>query len=99
MHNIKTGNGADHDMFFEPAPELGNMPKKADVIDYSYMITIITAWSGILNARLLALLSLMGALVMFGFAMYDPTTLRLIGVSLYSIGVLWPVIALFLRKG
>ena len=82
-------------------PRVLQMPvaEKPSQIDYSSMISIITAWKDILNARLLALLALVGGLVVFGFAMYDPSNLRLTGASLYCMGILWPVMALFMRKG
>lgn len=67
--------------------------------DYTFAIRAIYQWRMILNARLLALLALVGALIVFGFTINDPTPLRLWGASLYSVGVLWPVIGLFLRKG
>lgn len=68
-------------------------------VDYSHLIAVISAWKGILNARLLAVMAMIGALAIFGLAAYDPTNLRLTAGSLYSIGVLWPVIWLFMRKG
>lgn len=68
-------------------------------VDYSKMIAVVTTWKKILNARLLALLALIGALFIYGLAMYDPTNLRLTCASLYSMGVLWPIIALYYRKG
>lgn len=74
-------------------------PPRAPAVDYSKVIAVITAWQGILNARLLALLSLIGALFIFGYAMYDPTNLRLTAASLYATGVLWPIMWLYLRKG
>lgn len=73
-------------------------PANKDV-DMSAIINVISAWKDILNARLLAVIALFGALAVFSFALYDPTPLRLVGAGLYSIGVLWPVIALFFRKG
>lgn len=74
-------------------------PPAPPEVDYSHMITVISSWVAILNARLLALLALMGALTGFGFAMYDPTPLRLSGLAIYAVLCLWPVMALFLRKG
>lgn len=90
------GNGQDKEMYIvQDLPT----PKVPPPVDYSYMITIITAWTNILNARLLALLALTGSLVGFGFVMYDPTTARLAGLAIYAVLCLWPTIALFLRKG
>lgn len=67
--------------------------------DHSAVVRVVFMWTKILNARLLALLAIVGALVLFGFAMYNPTDMRLWLVSLYSIGVLWPSIALYLKCG
>jgi hypothetical protein len=98
MQEDYVSNGVDHgsELHIQP-PRIAK--KETPPVDYSQMITVIAAWVGILNARLLAVVALIGALFMFGFAMYDPSSLRLWGASLYAGGVLWPVIALFLRKG
>jgi hypothetical protein len=53
----------------------------------------------ILNARLLAILALVGALGIFGFTISEPDSMRLWGCAGYSIGVLWPTIWLYLKKG
>lgn len=67
--------------------------------EVSLALAVISQWRKILNARLLALFALLGALAAFGCAIIMPDTQRLIGASLYAVGVLWPVMALFLRKG
>jgi len=68
-------------------------------VDYSKMIAIIAAWVSILNARLLALLALTGAIVSLGCVMYSPEPLRLWGLGIYSVLCLWPAMALYMRKG
>jgi len=73
-------------------------PEQPVVVDYSRILSVIAVWKGVLNARLLALLALVGALGVYGVTMYDPTMSRLIGAGLYSL-VLWPVLLLFNRKG
>lgn len=73
-------------------------PQQAPV-DYSRMISVIAAWKDILNARLLALLSLLGSLIGFGFVMADPQSGRLEGLAIYAILCQMPVLALYLRKG
>lgn len=65
----------------------------------SRTIGIVFQLYQVLNARLLALIALIGSLAMFGFTMYDPTTQRIIGASLYSIGVLWPIMWHAGKKG
>ena len=74
---------------------------KASTVDYSHshMIAVISTWKGILNARLLAVLSLLGTLGGFGCVMYDPQPLRLWGLGIYAVLCQAPVLALYLRKG
>lgn len=84
----------------EKVIDAGFPPAPAEPIqDYSPVVKVVFYWTKILNARLIALLALIGALGVFSFAMYDPTVLRLWLVSLYSVGVLWPSIALYLKRG
>lgn len=68
-------------------------------VDLSNVVLIISQWRAILNARLLALLALLGALALFGYSVYDPSPLRLWAASLYAMGVLWPTIYLYVSKG
>lgn len=74
-------------------------PEKSAPVDYSRMISIIAAWKDILNARLLAALSVAGSLGGFGFVMYDPSPLRLYGLAIYAILCQAPILALYMRKG
>lgn len=76
-----------------------SLPPATPTVDYGHMIKTLAAIRGILNARLLVLLSLIGAVIIFAFGTYDPSTLRLWAASLYSVGVLWPLIVLYIRKG
>lgn len=68
-------------------------------VDYGHLIKTLSAWRYVLNARLLALLTLGGAMIGFAFTMYDPTPLRLWGEALYAILCLWPTMWLYLKKG
>lgn len=74
-------------------------PVQSEGIDYSHVIKTITVWKDILNARLIAVFSLLGALVGFGFSIYDPTTLRLWAMGLYCVLCWWPAILLYSRRG
>jgi len=67
--------------------------------DINIKLNALALWMKILNARLLAGGALLGALGVFGFALAQPDPLRLWGASLYAIGVLWPVMWLFSKKG
>lgn len=80
-----------------PEPRLPASPEGPSPIEQA--IFFVNGWRKVLNARLLAFFALLGALVFWGYTVYDPNALRLWASSLYSLGVLWPVMALFLRKG
>lgn len=88
-------NGRDHEVVHV------QMPKKAEkpTVDYSHMITVIKAWQDILNARLLALLSMIGTLIGFFFVMWEPEPLRLWGLGIYAVLCQFPILALYFRKG
>jgi hypothetical protein len=96
------GNGV-HDysenIQLEPAVEIGNLPPRPEPVDYSHMIAVISAWASILNARLLAVLSLMGTLGGFAWLMGDPSPMRLYGLATYAILCQAPILLLYLRKG
>lgn len=93
-------NGFDHNApIMQPYQPISAPPPPQKSVDYSQLISIIATWKDILNARLLAIVALIGALVLFGGAVYDPLPQRIWGASLYAIGVLWPIMALYSRKG
>lgn len=96
-------NGHYSEMQMEPAIEMGTLSPPvqpvATPVDYSHMITVITTWKDILNARLLALMAMIGTLIGFGFVMYDPQPLRLWGLAIYAILCQAPILALYMRKG
>ena len=100
---MELGNGQiyqDTPQETQPHPvRLNDYKNPPSPVNYSNIMNTIAMWKDILNARLLALLALGGAMVGFGFVMYDPSSLRLWGLGIYSMLVLWPVMALFLRKG
>lgn len=74
-------------------------PSFVKTVDYSHLVKTLSAWRYVLNARLLALFALAGALAGFAFTMYDATPLRLWGLGIYSVLCLWPVMWLHLKKG
>lgn len=100
MQDLNLGNGYDDGAARGKAYQgvLKDMPKSPQV-DYSHMINVISSWVSILNARLLALLTLFGTLTGFTFTMYDPTPLRLWAMAIYAILCQGPILALYLRKG
>lgn len=75
------------------------IPEPAGIHPIEQALAVVHQWRQILNARLLALLALLGAMGVFGYAMLDPSPQRLWLSSLYAAGVLWPSIALYVKKG
>lgn len=62
-------------------------------------VGLIEAAVDVLNARLLALLAVLGAIAIFALAAYDPVPWRLYAGAVYSAGIVWPLVWLYLRKG
>lgn len=58
----------------------------------------ISAAIDIVSTRSLGLLSVVGAVAMFGYAVVDPMPWRTYTVGLYAAVVLWPLVYLYLRK-
>lgn len=79
--------------------QIGIPTFEAKPVDYSRMIHSLAVWKSILNARLLALLSLLGTLMGFGFCMFQPDPMRLWGLAIYAILCQAPILALYMRKG
>lgn len=52
----------------------------------------------LVSARMLGLLAVVGAIAMFGYAVYRPEEWRTYTVGLYAIVVLWPLVYLYLKK-
>lgn len=74
-------------------------PATKTVDQTSNIILLIQEWRNILNARLLAVIALLGALAIFGFTISSPDPSRLWACAGYSVGVLWPIIYLYLKRG
>lgn len=73
-------------------------PQQLSAETANHTILFINFWASILNARLLAVMALVGALFMWAWTVYDPTVLRLWASGLYSL-VLWPVMYLYAKRG
>ena len=73
------------------------VPKAPD--QTSQILVLLAVWKDILNARLLAVIALLGALAIFGFTIAEPESARLWACAGYSVGILWPVIWLYLKRG
>lgn len=98
MEPAEYTNGADFSADFLQVAQ-APPPKRTTPVDYSRLVSVLHAAMGVLNARLLALLALAGALVGFGFVMAEPDPMRLWGMAIYSILCLWPSIMLYVMKG
>jgi hypothetical protein len=83
-------------LFRAPIQDAGAAPKPR--VDKQYT-GVIKAWIDILSARLLGLIAVVGAVAMFGYAVFDPIPWRTYTVAAYSIVVLWPIVWLYLKKG
>ena len=77
-------------LFVAPPVPVGS---KAAVLD------TLTAALQVLSARLLGMIAVVGAVVMFGWAVYDPQPWRLAAVGSYAVVVLWPIVWLYMRRG
>lgn len=63
-----------------------------------FLLQALNAAVKVLNARLMILIALVGAVSMWGFIAIDPSVLKIIcGVS-YSLGVLLPVLFSFSKR-
>lgn len=81
-----------------PAPVMMPAPRPAPRVNREY-IALVNAAMDVLAARLLGLIAVIGAVAMFGFAVFDPVPWRTYTVVSYSVVVLLPIVWLYLRKG
>lgn len=84
----------------ETAPAYGVAPASiaptTTQLELGYVRTINIAMS-ILSLRILAMIALVGAVVMFGYAVMDPVPWRLYSAVSFACVVLWPVVWLYLK--
>jgi len=83
-------------LFRAPIADAGAAPEPR--VNRQYM-SIINAAMDVLSARLICLIAVIGAVIMFGYAVYDPIPWRTYTVVAYACVVLFPTIYLHLRKG
>lgn len=81
-----------------PFPDLNTHDDGRDERLQEYMIKIIDVAIRTLNARLMILIALLGAVVMWGFIAIEPNLLKIVCGACYSIGVLLPVLFSFSKK-
>ena len=84
--------------FLPPAPE--NRPGKSESArsrpDY---VATITAALDMLGARIVVLIAVLAACVMWGFAVYEPELQRTYAAIAFSVTVFLPAVALYWRRG
>jgi len=94
------------DLYEGPDPNVTQFPKFAPLPDVStdrrsrpdYVATL-TAALDMLGARILALIAVIAACAIWGFAVYDPTQMRTYAAIGFSLTVLIPTVALYWRRG
>ncbi|HEY1490223.1 MAG TPA: hypothetical protein VGF90_04215 [Verrucomicrobiae bacterium] len=74
-------------------------PPPAPVMNRAQYVETLTAALNVLSARFLGAVAVIGAVAMFGWAVYDPLPWRLAAVGTYAAVVLWPIVWLYLRRG
>ncbi len=87
--------GTVRPLFSQDHPQ---QPVTEEKVNHGY-IQAISAALDIASARILGLLAVAGAVMMFAFAVYDPIPWRVYAVGTYAAVVLWPLIVLYLKKG
>ena len=103
--------GVTEDMLYEQPPKVVRMPT-APVQASSHVqapkfamappdprAQILSTAMDVLSARLLALIAVVAACALWGYAVYDPLPLRSIAAAGFSVLTLAPVIYLHLRHG
>lgn len=83
-----------------PIPPRPRPPEVSSVAELkkSYP-AVLTAALDVLNARLLGLIAVIAACLIWGYAVYDPTQARTLAASLFSVTALLPLIVLYWRAG
>jgi len=81
----------------EPPPL--DQPEVHETRTTARYVDTIAAAIDVASARLLGLLSIIGALAIWGAAVWAPETMRLAAATGYSMLVLMPVMVLYMRKG
>ena len=74
-------------------------PEKQDKRSRPDYVATITAALDMLNARLLGLIAVVAACLIWGWSVYQPEVLRTYAAGAFSLTVLLPVIVLYWRRG
>ncbi len=62
-------------------------------------VKMVRAGLDMANARILLLLALFVGAALWGYAVWNPDQLRLITVSLYTVGIFIPLVVLHMKRG
>jgi hypothetical protein len=96
----------DKDLYDGPLPppheaRLNFLPaeEKKDARSRPDYVATITAALDMLGTRILALIAVIAACVIWAFAVYDPQQQRLYAAVGFSVTVLLPLVVLYFRRG
>ena len=83
-----------------PVVGLDGQPVKPPDPDlHADYVKMIRAGLDMANARILLLLALFVGAALWGYAVWNPDQLRLITVSLYTVGIFIPLVVLHMKRG
>lgn len=95
--NVVSHPGQMHQQTQVP-PQPAPVARSSGSDSRDYLATINAALS-VLGSRLLALIAVLGAVIMFGWACYDPAPWRSYTDVAFAVVVVWPTILLHMRGG
>jgi len=84
---------------YKPGGMLVGLAPPVPIDSKAGVLDTLTAALQVLSARLLGMIAVIGAVLMFGWAVYDPQPWRLAAVGTYAAVVLWPIVFLYLKRG
>jgi len=93
------GAVADYPADYKPGGMLVGLAPPVPLENKASVLDTLTAALQVLSARLLGMIAVIGAVLMFGWAVYDPQPWRLAAVGTYAAVVLWPIVFLYLKRG
>lgn len=94
---ISINNGPDDVLPFPRQPFLEKEDDRDQRLQ-EFLLQALNAAVKVLNARLMILIALLGAVIMWGFIAIDPNVLKIICGACYSLGVLLPVLFSFSKR-
>lgn len=83
----------------EAMPRVNFLPPPTDARSRPDYVATITAALDMLGARIVVLIAVLAACVMWGFAVYEPELQRTYAAIAFSVTVFLPAVALYWRRG